>query len=203
MKSLLLAVTFAVLTFAARAATVVWDSLDAWNASTCYLESDLGYPRSLSLGLAKNAIGHNTYSYQANKINLMFFGNWIQAYAGDIVSDRSFANDTTDMVYTEGSEGTLIVSFGASAVADVGDHLYLAFKCGYENSEMEVSDPVYGWVSFAVGRDGSLEYSHSAWDLDGGAMIVGSGAIPEPSSGLLLLMGFAVLSLKRKFGGTL
>lgn len=197
MRHFLLVVIIVLLSSVAQSATVVWDSLDVWRASQCYLESDLGYPRSLSLGLEKTSLGKGTYSYRANMINLMFVGNWIQAYAGDIVSDLSFANDGSDMVYTESYEDCFVVSFGVSAVADVQECLYLAFKCGCVDPQMEVVEPVYGWVSFDVDRDGSLVYTHSAWDLDGGAMIVGGGAVPEPSSAVLLLFGCVVLLLRR------
>ena len=129
----------------------------------------------------------------------MFVGNWAQAYAGDVVSDLSFTNDDRDMVYTENCEGSFAVSFGASVVAAVDECLYLVFKCGYEDSKMEIAEPVYGWVSFEVAHDGSLVYMHSAWDIDGGAMIVGGGgAVPEPSSAMLLLLGYVGLLLRRE-----
>ena len=60
---------------------------------------------------------------------------------------------------------------------------------------------LYGWVSIGVDDDGSPYLVHSAIDLDGGPMIVGGGAweggIPEPSGGMLLLIGAAVLGLRR------
>ena len=46
--------------------------------------------------------------------------------------------------------------------------------------------------------DYNLVIASSAIDLDGGPMIVGGGAIPEPSSGVLLLLGTIILALRRK-----
>lgn len=73
--------------------------------------------------------------------------------------------------------------------------VYLAFKTiAYDDQSNPY--PVYGWVEVSVpGLEPKV--LASAWDLDGGAMIVGSGAIPEPTSGLLLILGAAALALRR------
>ncbi len=59
----------------------------------------------------------------------------------------------------------------------------------------------YGWVGLAIDNEGTL-YPYGAVDLDGGPMVVGGGAwegnIPEPSGGMLLLIGAAVLGLRRR-----
>ena len=53
----------------------------------------------------------------------------------------------------------------------------------------------YGWVELS-----GADVVSSAWDLDGGPMIVGGGSAltPEPSSTLLLLVGGALLALRRR-----
>lgn len=60
---------------------------------------------------------------------------------------------------------------------------------------------VYGWVELSVDPDGNLIYHGSAVDLDGGAMYVGGGAVPEPTGGLLLVAGLAALCLRRRVAG--
>lgn len=56
----------------------------------------------------------------------------------------------------------------------------------------------YGWVGLQATGDGNLFVVASAIDLDGGPMIVGGGsATPEPSCGLLLLLGAGLLALRR------
>ena len=58
--------------------------------------------------------------------------------------------------------------------------------------------PGYGWVKIGY-SNGQIVVEAAAIDLDGGPMIVGGGAfIPEPSSALLLLVGGAVLGLRRR-----
>ncbi len=57
----------------------------------------------------------------------------------------------------------------------------------------------YGWMKIGVNGAGEIVPKAAAIDLDGGAMIVGGGAfIPEPTSGLLLLVGGAMLALRRR-----
>ncbi len=53
----------------------------------------------------------------------------------------------------------------------------------------------YGWVELS-----GTDVVASAWDADGGPMIVGGGSAltPEPSSALLLLVGGALLALRRR-----
>ena len=54
----------------------------------------------------------------------------------------------------------------------------------------------YGWFQIGVDQAGELNILSSAWDLDGDAIVV--GAIPEPTSGMLVLLGMAALALKRR-----
>lgn len=61
----------------------------------------------------------------------------------------------------------------------------------------EYESPIYGWIELNLSDDGILAVGHSAWDLEGGAMLVGGGAVPEPSGGLLLAIGMLTLLLRR------
>ena len=81
-----------------------------------------------------------------------------------------------------------------------GSAIYLAFT-----SNEQYGDPpnsvYYGWVQLGIDTDGNLVALNSACDFDHGPMVVGGGAweggIPEPSGGMLLLIGAAVLGLRR------
>ena len=89
-----------------------------------------------------------------------------------------------------------------------GGARYLAFALNkYEGAVIDwvdgqpsvAPDVVFGWVSIGE-EDGVPVALRSAIDLDGGPMIVGGdSAIPEPSSASLLLVGGALLALRRRF----
>ena len=56
-----------------------------------------------------------------------------------------------------------------------------------------------GWISISYNGD-SLALTGSAFDADGGPMIVGGGSAltPEPSAALLLFVGGTLLVLRRR-----
>ena len=113
---------------------------------------------------------------------------------GDLVDSGTMARQSDGYFYqsTFGSD-SIESDYGIST--DSYDPVYLAFSTiAYDDIGEAYS--VYGWVEISV-AGGEPNVMHSAWNVDGGAMIVGSGAIPEPTSGLLLLFGVAALALKR------
>ena len=80
---------------------------------------------------------------------------------------------------------------------------YLVFVA--ENWEDYVSGAAnphrwYGWVNLAVNADGALDVIGSDVAVYGDPLTVGGGTTPEPSSGLLLLLGTAMLAVRRKNG---
>ena len=111
------------------------------------------------------------------------------AYAGDIASADYFNNLTQFLSYAEKDDFskshsdydiTILLDESAYIAYQVNDASY-----GY----------LYGWYQLGY-PNGELTALNSAIDLDGDSIVV--GAIPEPSSGLLLLLGVAGLALKRR-----
>ena len=111
---------------------------------------------------------------------------WVEANAGDVVDNNFMFSDNGrlvfDVYYTDRSE---IVGYSVAAMND--STFYLA---------LIVDDAdYYGWLAIDVDSDGVLHLAHSALSSEPGIVV---GAIPEPSSGVLLLLGVAGLAMRRR-----
>ena len=113
---------------------------------------------------------------------------------GDLVDSGTMARQSDGYFY-QSTFGSDFIESDYGISTDSYDPVYLAFSTiAYDDIGEAYS--VYGWVEISV-AGGEPNVMHSAWNVDGGAMIVGSGAIPEPTSGLLFLFGLAALALRR------
>ena len=134
-----------------------------------------------------------------------FVGLWMQVAIGDIIDQMTFENAIT--VFSNGlapfESGRVQTPISVSG----NQNIYLAFvsysvyldtaaPTGYS---IDKSNPYLGWVGLNVNR-GTVSLIGSYVDLDGTPIIAGqyASAIPEPSSVLLLLVGGAVLGLRRR-----
>ena len=136
---------------------------------------------------------------------LEFIGNWVEAEYGnriDASTTRGIGSYFEHSDYSSESNVTIY-----DVVLRQDEITYLAFcgeqLAGHDMSKLEHTGTyLYGWVSIAVDDDGIPYLVHSAIDLDGGPMVVGGGAweggIPEPSGGVLFLLGAAMLGLRRR-----
>ena len=124
------------------------------------------------------------------------FNWWALAIYGDIVSETTFASlnqiELSSWPDLNDSGGTLV---------EAPDDFYMAFKVsevlkgstGYEEGMSW-----YGWVHVSVDENLEMTLLGADINLYGGAVMV--GAIPEPSGGILLLLGAAILGLRRVKG---
>lgn len=123
--------------------------------------------------------------------------------AGSVVSKGTIGRNGF-FYETHAGGGDLEMRSDYDIYASEGEPIYLGIAVDSEVCMLEdgsfYSSPVYGWAGLMV-ADGEVHVLGSAFDLDGGGMIVGGGAIPEPSSATLLLVGLAGLCLKRKRAG--
>lgn len=184
-----------------QGATVVWNALEVRLDEGCYVESYMGKCGSLSLGIVSQRIGTEMYSVAFESVNLLFVGTWMEAALNDIAGVSTIRNDASVLAYTVREDGDFWVEGGAPISVKSNSDFYLMFACNGLDEHLEVSDTVYGWVGYHIDQRGQITVLSSAWDLDGGPMIVGGGsATPEPSGGLLLVLGAAALALRRKNG---
>ena len=138
-----------------------------------------------------------------------FIGNWSAASAGDIVSesttrhkDSYFYHSTLDDSPPDSCYGTDYTPYSIFVEPDSSFYLMFAHESPASAFGLGPSEYVYGWIEVGVDSAGNLTLLDSAADLDGGPMIVGggayTGATPEPTAGVLLLLGAAALGLRRR-----
>lgn len=127
-------------------------------------------------------------------------GNVVAAKQGDIVSSATTRDLDGGYLYHACIDDGGHSAETSLTVFRYTTWTYVAFVCSDENwSSNDDPSYVYGWICLHVDDDGNISYVDSAFDLDGGPMIVGGGsAIPEPSGGLLFLLGGAALALRRR-----
>ena len=123
--------------------------------------------------------------------------NWIQADSGERANATTTRNRQSyfNHCHLDHETGWENLEFTTEAGAD----FYLMFAVGSTkeyNDNIPNPNCLYGWALLEIDTNGELELKRSAIGLDGQEMIV--GAIPEPSSALLVLFGCAGLALKRR-----
>lgn len=197
----MLVILFCTFCLTAGAANVRWDFVDQYQCDDgeATLQAAVNSV-SVSLFFTASAVGGKVKLSDAT-CNLATRITWVSMVVDDIVDASAFGNGMSSLFSTE--------YFGASGEMTVGknESFYLAFQA-YElvfdidpaTGQLKQGDVYYGWVEFYAKHDGNVELLGSAIDTDGGGMIVGGGPlpIPEPSGGVLVLLGVAALSLRRR-----
>ena len=130
------------------------------------------------------------YSTSAVSVNT----RWLLAVFGDVLE----ASNLSSFKNVE-LGGYLDRETGGDAIEDPSD-FYLVFVAeDWEDYVSGAENPHiwYGWVNLAVNADGALDVLTSDIAIYGDTLIVGGGAVPEPSSGVLGLVGLLALMMRR------
>jgi len=120
---------------------------------------------------------------------------WAFAAYGDVVSDETFSslNRIEDFYGNDWYTGGTLV--------ENPDDFYMAFKVSeviWDGSDYVAGETWYGWVHASIAENLEMTLLGDGINLNGGLVMVGEGATPEPASGLLLLVGGALLALRRR-----
>ena len=120
---------------------------------------------------------------------------WMLATYGDVVDENAFHNALTKI------PTTFQYDFDGNGIeVENYSDFYIAFKMTepiISGNDVLEGQSWYGWVHVSVDEtDLKMTLLGSGINLEGGAVTV--GAIPEPCDGVLLLVGGALLALRRR-----
>lgn len=202
MKRLITTLFFSGLIHIAYPANVVWDGVELSYAGTYDGVSyySFVYPYVSFSGAMEGSV--LTLWADANDY-MEISSMWCLAEKGNEASVENISNMGAYFYAADFAEGEKMGGIKADYPLSIetGTSIYLEMICKtYTNPD----DIDVGWIELACDEEGVLSIAHSAIDLDGDELIVGGGAVPEPSSGLLCLVGLLVLALRRpRENGTL
>ena len=119
---------------------------------------------------------------------------WMQVDVGDLINEE-FVRSQSGYFYRRNLYGEEVLRSDYDIVFPVDSDIYLGVAVARRYDTP--LDVLYGWVQFHRDEGGAVSFVTSALDLTGDSVVV--GGIPEPSSALLLLLGGALLGLRRRF----
>ena len=190
MRSVILVLSI-LFVFAVNAANVEWDVSNIDYAQNGYGDSDwlfvIGRPY---LNIKADVVGSGLRLTAENSSSMVSGNTYAIASKGDVVS-REYM-DAKGEYFHLAARYNPEVRMDYSILLDGSENIYLAFIADYASFDT----PRYGWVELGLDEDGLLKAYSSAWDVDGDSIIVGD--VPEPSGGLLLLLGAGSIALRRR-----
>lgn len=142
------------------------------------------------LNIKADAVGMALMLTALPDSNLMNANKFATAAKGDVVSYDYMASKGEYFAWAQYGNPDTHADY--TIFLDGTENVYLAFAADYATFD----SVRYGWMELGLDDEGKLKVYSSAWDLDGDSIAV--GAIPEPSSGLVLLLGVAALALRRR-----
>ena len=208
MKSLFLSVLLFVCSTGALAQSVEWNCLrlDPPSATGGYWSElrvtesfyySCGFDPAIRLYVSSIASDFTIETYDFEDTLSSFIGNWLVADAGDVASEATTRHQGNYLNHAKIDGETGYATYNLEGTAPQDYYLIFAVE-NLDDYVNEVPDPryAYGWAHVSVNGDMSLSLLGSAMSLDGSPLVV--GAIPEPSAGVLLLLGLAGLVLRRR-----
>lgn len=190
MKKILILIAIAMFTIVSNAATISWSIMNVYSSNDSTAKG-VGYSALLFLtSNTSNVTGLKTTTL-STVTDLIGKSGWVDSIANEYSASATLKtggmilNQATDISddFSSGSVSGFAIIFDAGTLADA-QHYYLVNG----GSDAQVSfTSATGAKSFAFGSQAEASQSSGNWV-----------AIPEPTSGLLMLLGVAGLALRRK-----
>ena len=191
MKKLILTAAVAIAAVASQAATVQWGSNKLYTAA------------SAEGGFSSTGIGNAATAYLFTLTETQYSG-FLEAYNANGNMKSVWDAYKSSLASATGTKtGTLTSAATIKTTADVGDTVYGAIIYTYSDATLKKDFYIANIATGTVGADSGLTIGNLGTVFLGegtasGTATGGWQAVPEPTSGLLMLVGLACLALKRK-----
>ena len=165
-----------------------------WGVITFEKYADVCYTTWPPLDIVSYGKGDTKILKGSTSDNLAYASFWVEVLAGDVITGQGlYESETSYFAYANHTSDDEPIEFSDYAVSvRKGESTYLAvvLDMGHEGREFWI-----GWVEITLDENADVVALNSAFDTSGGPLVV--GAIPEPASCLLILLGFATMGLRR------
>ncbi len=201
----MLAIAFAASTQAASVAGVLWNV----NTQSWKLQDGTFAAQGTSMWLIDNAYAGDIITALKDKAVIDFAGDWKSAISG---LEGVYGTDVTTNDKGALTPPVLVQNPNFVAISDVPDTYYDLATLVIDN--VSNANNIYYNISFgteetyaeyppAPGEPDSYDialFTSDQWDNGTGWQLAQTQAVPEPTSGLLMLIGMAGLALRRRRG---
>ena len=193
MKKLMIATAIVCAAVASQAATCVWAPTQAYDSNVYVMSTsqdgyDDVYSGSMHIILATATVTQDSILEDLRK------GGNLSSYLGEGKSTTATVTDGQWTAATFNTTGDVGSYYEFFAVIQDGNNIFLSDNVGNIATDMPVGSGIEFDITWASGDPenlfGTAKFADGGW--------YSAASVPEPTSGLLLLLGVAGLALRRR-----